>query len=135
MAPEQAAGRAVDARADVYALGAILHHVLAGAPPEPRSGATSAAAPAPVPLAALEPRLPPDLLAVVAKALAADPQARYATAFELAEDLRRFQAGQLVGARRYSTLARVARLAARHPLAAAASATALLAALVALAAR
>jgi serine/threonine protein kinase len=135
MAPEQAAGHAVDARADVYALGAILHHLLAGAPPEVRSGGTPDAAPTFVPLGTLEPRLPPDLLAVVAKALATDPQARYATAFELAEDLRRFQAGQLVGARRYSTLARVARLAARHPLAAAVSAAALLTALAALAAR
>jgi serine/threonine protein kinase len=135
MAPEQAAGRPVDARADVYALGAILHHVLAGAPPEPRSGSVPASAAALVPLAALEPRLPHDLLAVVAKALSVDPQARYATAFELAEDLKRFQAGQLVAARRYTTLARAARLAARHPVATAASAAAALAALAALAAR
>jgi hypothetical protein len=83
----------------------------------------------------LEPRLPSDLLAIVGKALAVDPQARYATAFELAEDLKRFQAGQLVAARRYSPLARVARLAARHPVAAVASAAAALAALAALAAR
>jgi serine/threonine protein kinase len=134
MSPEQAAGRAVDARADVYALGAILHHVLAGAAPELRADAAGGP-PTLVPLAALEPRLPPDLLAVVAKALAADPQARYATAFELAEDLKRFQAGQLVAARRYSPLALAARFAARHPVAAIASAAAALAALAALAAR
>jgi serine/threonine protein kinase len=135
MAPEQAAGRVVDARADVYALGAILHHVLAGTAPEPRTGAAPGAPAALVPLATLEPRLPSDLLAVVQKALAPEPQARYATAFELAEDLKRFQAGQLVAARRYSALARVARLAARHPFAAVAAAAAALAALAALAAR
>jgi serine/threonine protein kinase len=135
MAPEQAAGRAVDARADVYALGAILHHVLAGTAPELRTGAGPGAAPALVPLATLEPRLPPDLLAIVAKALAADPGARYATAFELAEDLRRFQAGQLVAARRYSPMARAARLAARHPVAALATLGAALAALAAFALR
>jgi serine/threonine protein kinase len=135
MAPEQAAGRAVDARADVYALGAILHHVLAGTPPQARSGDAAAASVALVPLADLEPRLPSDLLAVVDKALAADPQARYATAFELAEDLRRFQAGQLVAARRYSPLVRAARVAARHPLVTVASVVSLLAAVVALASR
>ena len=134
MAPEQAAGRAVDARADVYALGAILHHVLAGTAPEVRP-AVAGAPSGLVPLATLEPRLPPDLLAIVGKALANDPQARYATAFELAEDLRRFQAGQLVAARRYSPLARVTRLAVRHPYATLASLVAALAALAALAAR
>jgi serine/threonine protein kinase len=134
MAPEQAAGRTVDARADVYALGAILHHVLAGTTPELRTGAPGGP-PALVPLATLEPRLPSDLLAIVGKALAPDPQARYATAFELAEDLKRFQAGQLVAARRYSPLARLARLAARHPVAAVASLAAALAALAALVAR
>jgi serine/threonine protein kinase len=134
MAPEQAAGQAVDARADVYALGAILHHVLAGTAPELRPDAAGGP-PTLVPLSALEPRLPSDLLAVVAKALAKEPQARYATAFELAEDLKRFQAGQLVAARRYSSLARAARLAARHPVAAVATVAATLAALAVLASR
>ena len=135
MAPEQAAGRSVDARADVYALGAILHHVLAGTAPELRSGASTGGVRSLVPLVTLEPRLPPDLLAIVGKALATDPQVRYATAFELAEDLRRFQAGQLVAARRYSALARVARLVARHPVASLAALGATLAALAALASR
>jgi serine/threonine protein kinase len=106
MSPEQAAGRPVDPRADVYALGAILYYVLAGTAPQPT-----------VPLVSLEPRLPPDLLAVVDKALAADPAGRYPSAFELADDLKRFAGGQLVAARRYSPLARAARIAARHPIA------------------
>jgi serine/threonine protein kinase len=134
MAPEQAAGAAVDARADVYALGAILHHALAGTAPQPRADAPADTR-AVAPLATLEPRLPPDLLAVVDKALAGDPQGRYATAFELADDLKRFQAGQLVAARRYSSSVRAARFAARHPAVALVSLAAAAAALLALALR
>jgi serine/threonine protein kinase len=108
MAPEQEAGQAVDARADVYALGAILYQVLAGAAPPSASGTVA-------PLATLEPRLPPDLRAIVDKAMARDAAARYATAFELAEDLRRFAAGQLVAARDYSAASRLGRFVARRP--------------------
>jgi eukaryotic-like serine/threonine-protein kinase len=104
MAPEQAAGKSVDARADVYALGAILHHVLSGSAPQA------------TPLSLLEPRLPGDLRAIVGKALAKEAHDRYPTAFELAEDLKRFAAGQLVAARSYSPAARLARLVTRHPL-------------------
>ena len=137
MSPEQAAGRQVDPRADVYALGAILYYVLAGTPPQPSSTSTDpAAAPARlVPLVSLEPRLPPDLLAIVDKALAADAARRYPSAFELADDLKRFAGGQLVAARRYSPLTRAGRFAARHPLAAAVATAALLAATAALALR
>jgi serine/threonine protein kinase len=108
MAPEQAAGEPVDVRADVYALGAMLYQSLTGVAPE-RRGASAAE------LLALEPRAPADLVAIAAKALAADRQQRYPSAFDLAEDLKRFQTGQLVGAHRYSLPAHVRRFAARHP--------------------
>jgi tetratricopeptide (TPR) repeat protein len=106
MAPEQARGEAVDERADVYALGAMLYYLLAGAPP--RSGTTlrevlaAAATERPRPVTEREPATPPDLAAIVEKAMEADPARRYPTAGELAEDLRRFQTGQLVSAHRYS---------------------------------
>jgi serine/threonine protein kinase len=119
MAPEQAAGQTVDARADVHALGAILYHLLAGAPPEPSSSAVApvvrAAYRPPPALAALVPQAPPDLLAVVGKAMAADPALRYPSAFELAEDLKRFQTAELVAARHYSLLSRGWRWLGRRP--------------------
>jgi serine/threonine protein kinase len=117
MSPEQAAGQPVDPRADVYALGAILHYVLAGMPPQS------------TPLVSLEPRLPSDLLAIVDKALAADAARRYPSAFELADDLKRFAGGQLVAARRYSPLARAGRFARQHPVAIGAAVAAVIAAL------
>ncbi len=117
MPPEQAQGRPIDPRADVYALGAILYYVLAGTAPQPSSSQPGAQAVGLVPLARLEPRLPADLLAIVDKAMAANPDQRYPSAFELAEDLRRFQGGELVLARRYSALARAIRAVTRHPTA------------------
>ncbi|MFN0250949.1 MAG: protein kinase domain-containing protein [Kofleriaceae bacterium] len=93
MAPEQARGEPVDERADVFAIGALLYHVLRGSPP-PRNAHSD--------LATALPELPRDLVAIVAEATAPDPAVRYRTAAELAADLERFQAGQLVGAHEYS---------------------------------
>ena len=121
MPPEQARGEAVGPRADVYALGAILHHVLTGEPLY--RGATTdevlaqvLAAP-PRPIAEVEPRVPPDLVTIVDKAIARDPAARYASAVELADDLKRFQTGQLVGAHRYTMGQLVRRWLRRHRVA------------------
>lgn len=121
MPPEQAHGETVDERADVYALGAMLYHLLAGAMPyhdkAPRSAdelLSQVKTTPPTPLSALEPKAPADLLTIVAKAMARDPAERYATAGEMTEDLRRFEAGQLVSARDYSTLALVKRWLTRH---------------------
>jgi WD40 repeat protein/tRNA A-37 threonylcarbamoyl transferase component Bud32 len=118
MAPEQARGEAVDTRADVYALGALVYFTLAGHPPygdgHPRRTWRQVLAGPPPPLAKRGPRLAPDLIAIVDKAMARDPAARYPTATELAADLRRFQTGQLVGARRYTWWDLVRRAIRRH---------------------
>ncbi|HUS64417.1 MAG TPA: serine/threonine-protein kinase, partial [Kofleriaceae bacterium] len=121
MPPEQARGAAVGPAADVYALGAILYHVLSGEPLY--RGASSdevlaqvQAAP-PRPIAEVEPRVPPDLVTIVDKATARDPDARYPSALELADDLKRFQTGQLVGAHRYTLDQLVRRWLRRHRVA------------------
>lgn len=118
MPPEQASGHEVDERADVYALGAILYHVLAGVPPY--DGKTSVQILAqvtsgpPVPLLQIEPKIPLELVTIVEKAMARERAARYRTAQELAEDLRRFQTGQFVSAHRYSPVELLVRFLRRY---------------------
>jgi WD40 repeat protein len=119
MPPEQARGEEVDARADVYALGAMLYYLLGGR--VPYAGARTAAEVLtqillgpPQPLVELEPELPPELLAIVAKAMAPSRDDRYASARECAADLRRYQTGQLVGAHAYSAWQLIRRRLRRH---------------------
>jgi WD40 repeat protein/serine/threonine protein kinase len=118
MPPEQASGGAVDERADVYALGAILYHVLAGA--SPYDGKTSVEilkrvlAEPPPSLEKRQKGVPKDLVTIVAKAMSRAPEGRYRTAKELAEDLKRFQTGQIVGAHTYSRPERLLRFVRRH---------------------
>jgi serine/threonine-protein kinase len=87
MAPEQAFGRGVDARSDLYSLGALLYFLLAGRPPF--RGPTvldvlDAHRHRPVPpLSGGAPGVPDDLEAVVLRCLAKDPAARYADAATL----------------------------------------------------
>src|SRR5262245_43671084 len=106
MPPEQAKGRSVDQRADVYALGALLYHVLVGAPPY--TGETSADVIEQVktrpctPVHEREPGAPADLVAIVTKAMARELDDRYGDAAELAQDLKRFETGQLVAAHHYT---------------------------------
>ncbi len=80
MAPEQAAGRAVDQRADVYALGILLYELLAGRPPfldpNPVQVLMMQQTAAPRPLAELRPDVPASLEAFVMRTLAKDPGAR-----------------------------------------------------------
>jgi tetratricopeptide (TPR) repeat protein len=118
MAPEQARGQPVDERADVYALGAMLYHLLAGHVPFHKLPSSEvlarAATTGPTPIVELQPRAPADLVAIVTKAMARAPEDRYPTAGELADDLRRFQSGRLVVARRYSLIARGRRWLRAH---------------------
>ena len=118
MSPEQANGDDVDERADVYALGAILYHVIAGTAPHTGKSLDEMLVKISegdvVPLSTREPDVPADLAAIVAKAMAADKTQRYRTARELAQDLHRFQTGQLVGAHRYTAAERLRRWVRRY---------------------
>jgi serine/threonine-protein kinase len=87
IAPEQIASGNVDARADVYSLGCVLFECLAGTPPFPRDGELQVIfahvnEPPPL-LTAARPVLPPQIDAVVQKALAKEPDERYSTCSEL----------------------------------------------------
>lgn len=119
MSLEQAAGRAVDSRTDIYSLGVtlyelltlrpafdcpdndrLLHDVIDGEPPEPRT---------------IDPAIPEPLERIVLKAIRKDPEERYATAADLATDLERFLDDKPVLAQRVTRMARALRWHRRRP--------------------
>jgi len=111
LAPEQAAGAPPDERTDVFALGAILHHVLAGEPPVRARSLQEAASATP---RAIPEDVPAELRAIATRAMAKLPVDRYPTARELAADLQRFQAGQLVSVHHYSLWSLLRRFVRRN---------------------
>nr|MBA2538571.1 serine/threonine protein kinase [Deltaproteobacteria bacterium] len=131
LAPEQARGEVVDARADVYSLGATLFYVLSGKVPFGRIEASEAIAFAAAgespDFTWIPDDVPRELTAIAAKALAPEPRDRYPEAGAMAADLRRFFAGQLVVAHDYSTRERLVRWLRKHRVAATVTALALVA--------
>src|SRR5262245_32674400 len=121
MAPEQAHGHAarVGRAADTYALGAILYECLTGGPPFRAASKLETLelvrTQDPVPVRQLQPRVPRDLENICLQCLRKDPARRYPTALELAEDMRRFQAGEPVRARPVSPFERAVKWARRRP--------------------
>jgi WD40 repeat protein/serine/threonine protein kinase len=119
MAPEQArAGGPVGPPADVYALGAVLYEMLTGRPPftaqTPFETLLRVVHEEPVSVTRLCPSVPRDLATVTMKCLEKEPSRRYATALELAEDLRRFRAHEPVAARPPSPWYRARKFVRRH---------------------
>ena len=136
-APEQVAGDDITTAADVWALGVLLYELLTGRRPIEGSTrerwaeavrTTDPRPPSDVADAPVEARrLRGDLDAIVLTALRREPEARYASAHDLAADLRRYLAGEPVTARAPSAWYRARRFAGRHKTVVASAALVLLA--------
>lgn len=120
MAPEQAQGRKdAGSACDTYSLGAILYECLTGRPPFRAATIydtlAQVVAEDPVPPRQLNRLVPVDLETITLKCLQKEAARRYASAADLGEDLRRFQADEPIRARPVSRLEHLARFCRRNP--------------------
>ncbi|MBS0198099.1 MAG: protein kinase [Planctomycetes bacterium] len=122
MSPEQVSAKygPVGPRTDVYALGVILYELIAGSVPldvrnRPLPEATNIIVNEEPPrLRRVSRRVHEDVETIVAKAMDKDPKRRYASAAELAMDLRRFLRKEPISARPSTTIYQLRRFAARN---------------------
>jgi serine/threonine-protein kinase len=102
LSPEQARGEGVDARSDVYSVGCMLFELVTGAPPftgdSPVAVAYQHVREDPRLPSSINPRVPPELDAIVLKSMSKNPANRYQSAAEMRNDLLRALAGQRVEA-------------------------------------
>ena len=120
MPPEQASGdmTRVDQRADVYSLGAVLYEMLAGKAPFTGDTMMNVVMQVlneePVPPRKLNPRIHRDIQTIILKTMDKEPNRRYQTAEELADDIRRYSAGEAISAKPAGVLYRARRYIKRH---------------------
>ncbi len=103
MSPEQVRGEHIDARSDIYSLGAVLYELLAGKPPfyglPLGEIITAVLTKNPIPLKTINPKIDANLDAICAKAMEKEVQDRYQTAKAMAEDIKRFLYGEKIAAK------------------------------------